>query len=246
MNQNLAQQAIDKALLGEWKEAKDVNLSILKQNPQDTDALNRLAKCYFKLGNIKTAKSTIAKILKIDSYNPIALKSFEKWKNLKKIDKNTSKHLSPEKFLEEPGKTKIIHLIHPCDDSLLAKLNCGDIVYGNANSHRVSIMSESGKYIGKIPDDISIKIKKLMKLGYEYIFAIKSIDKNEIKIFIREANRPEKYSTLASFSSDKIDYIPYTSAELEHDDVDTTPTEEALEQPQVNVEENISAEASSE
>jgi len=124
MNQNLAQQAIDKALLGEWKEAKDVNLSILKQNPQDTDALNRLAKCYFKLGNIKTAKSTIAKILKIDSYNPIALKSFEKWKNLKKIDKNTSKHLSPEKFLEEPGKTKIIHLIHPCDDSLLAKLNC--------------------------------------------------------------------------------------------------------------------------
>ena len=246
MNQNLAQQAIDKALLGEWKEAKDVNLSILKQNPQDTDALNRLAKCYFELGNIKTAKSTIAKILKIDSYNPIALKSFEKWKNLKKIDKNTSKHLSPEKFLEEPGKTKIIHLIHPCDDSLLAKLNCGDIVYGNANSHRVSIMSESGKYIGKIPDDISIKIKKLMKLGYEYIFAIKSIDKNEIKIFIREANRPETGAAAAEDLRGREE----VRVNLEPDDrfvlVDTTPTEEALEQPQVNVEENISAEASSE
>jgi tetratricopeptide (TPR) repeat protein len=226
MNQNLAQQAIEKALLGQWDDARDINLSIIKQNPQDIDALNRLSKTYFELGNIKAAKATIAKILKIDPYNPIAVRCYEKWKNLKKIEKNTSKQLSPDMFLEEPGKTKIVHLIHPCDIPILAKINCGDIVFGNVKSHRVSIISDSGKYIGKLPDDISIKIKKLLKMGYQYVFAIKSIDKSDIKVFIRETYRPEKYSSKSSFSSDKIDYIPYASPEIVHENIDMSSLED--------------------
>ncbi len=226
MIQNLAQQAIEKALSGQWEDAKEINQSIIKQNPHDIDALNRLSKTYFELGNIKAAKATINKILKIDPYNPIAVRCSEKWKGLNKIDKNTSKQVSPDMFLEEPGKTKIIHLIHPCDKPILAKLNCGDIVFGNIKSHRISILSDSGKYIGKLPDDISIKIKKLIRAGYQYVYAIKSIDKNGIKVFIRETLRPEKYSSKSSFSSEKIDYIPYTPPELTHEKVDVSTLEE--------------------
>ncbi len=223
MNQDLAHQAIGKALSGKWEEARDINLAIIKQNPQDIESLNRLAKAYFELGNIKSAKATISKILKIDPYNPIAVKCYEKWKSLKKVDKNTSKQLSPDMFLEEPGKTKIIHLIHTCDKPIMAKLNCGDIVYSSAKSHRVSIVSDSGDYIGKLPDDLSIKIKKLIKLGYQYIFAIKSMDSHGIKVFIREVCRPDKYSNKSSFSSERIDYISYTPPELVHDKTEVSP-----------------------
>lgn len=235
MNQDLAHQAIEKALSGQWEEAKKINLALIKENPRDIDALNRLAKAYFELGNIKNAKITINKILAIDPYNPIAVKCYDKWKNLKKVDKNSSKQLSAEMFLEEPGKTKIIHLIHTCDKPILAKLNCGEIVYNNIKSHRVSIVSADGNYIGKLPDDVSIKMKKLIKLGYQYVYAIKSIDNHEIKVFIREVCRPEKYSSKASFSSERIDYISYTPPELVHDKTEIT---------QVSFEEE--AEASSE
>lgn len=240
MIQDLAQQAIDKALSGQWESAKEINLLIIKKDPNNIEALNRLSKSYFELGNIKAAKTTINNILKIDPYNPIALRCFDKWRNLKKIERNTSKQLSPDMFLEEPGKTKIVHLIHPCDKPIMAKLNCGDIVFGNVKSHRVSIVSDSGNYIGKLPDDVSIRMKKLMRMGYQYVFAIKSVDSNGIKVFIKETFHPNKYYSKTSFSSERIDYIPYTPSEMAHDNVDVSTLEEDNE----NISSNSEAEPS--
>ena len=217
MNQSLSQLAIENALLGKWKEAININFLILKDNPKDVDALNRIARAYFESGNIKLAKASINKVLKIDPYNPIATKCCEKWKNLVKIDEKQTKLISTEMFLEEPGKTKIVHLIHTCDKPILAKLNSGDMVYENIKSHRVSIITDTGKYIGKLPDDVSIKLKMTIKLGYKYVLTIKSVDKNEIKIFIREVSRPDNLLSKPSFTSDTIDYTPYTPPEMLRD-----------------------------
>lgn len=226
MDKSTAQVAIDHALKGRWKEAKNANLTVLKSDPEDIDALNRLAKAYYELGNITSARNTIKKALKIDPYNPISSKCYAKWKNMKKADKANNGQLSAEMFLEEPGKTKIIHLIHPCDKSVTAKLNCADLVYENTKARRIGINSASGIYIGKLPDDISVKLKKMMKIGFKYVFAIKSIEGSDIKIFIREMYRPPHYSSKASFTSDKIDYISYTPPELVHDKPDMTTLEE--------------------
>jgi len=238
MNQNLSQLAIDKALIGNWKEAVEINSLILKEFPNDVDALNRLAKAHFELGNVNKAKNTIKMVLKVDPYNPIALKCVEKWRTIKKIDKHSFKQMPPEMFLEEPGKTKIVHLIHPCDNPILAKLNCGDMVYEDLKRRRISIISESGNYIGKLPDDVSIKIKQLIKMGYRYIFAVKSINKKEIKIFIRETERPERFINKASFSADMLDYIPYTPPEMVRDAIESKilddETEDDQETTQVN------------
>jgi tetratricopeptide (TPR) repeat protein len=228
MNQSLSQLAIENALLGKWKEAINLNFEILRNNPKDVDALNRIARAYFESGNINLAKASINKVLKIDPYNSIASKCCEKWKNLDKIDEKHSKQISTEMFLEEPGKTRVVHLIHPCDKPILAKLNCGDAVYENIKSHWVSILTDSGKYIGKLPDDLSIKLKAMIKMGYKYVFTIKSADKNEIKIFIREVTRPEKYLSKPSFSSDTIDYIPYTPPEMVHGKPDDASYDEEL------------------
>lgn len=217
MNSNLAQQAIDNAILGDWKKASGINLQILADNPNDVEALIRLAKCYFELGNLAPAKKTIQKALKIDPYNLLANKCYSKWNNLKSITKRDSKQLPVEMFLEEPGKTKIIHLIHPCDKDITSQLNCGEMVNANYSGRRISISTSSGKYIGKIPDDLSLKLKKMNKMGFSYIYAIKSIDNNDIHVFIREIVKPEKHSDTSSFSTEKIDYTPYTPPEMLHE-----------------------------
>ena len=57
MDTDLAQQAITCALAGEWKKALELNKQILKETKNDIDALNRMARAYFNLGEIRNAKN---------------------------------------------------------------------------------------------------------------------------------------------------------------------------------------------
>lgn len=216
MDSDLAQEAISQALSGNWDQAVKINKFILTQEPNDIDALNRLARAYAELGNLDKAKKTCQKVLKIDPFNSIATKAQIKWKELKKGDTYTSRPVSPVVFLEEPGKTKIVSLLHLGSSKILAKLDSGDEVQLSTHSHRVCVMGDDGKYIGKLPDDLSAKLRKLIKMGNEYQVFIKSIDKNDTKVFIRETKRSKKLSDVPSFQTEKFDYIPFTPPELVH------------------------------
>ena len=130
---------------------------------------------------------------------------------------NSSTSLTANAFLEEPGKTKTINLIHLGDKNTVAGLDSGDSVYLNAHSHRICVTAENGDHIGKIPDDVSIHLKKLIKLGYVYSTLVKSIDAGGVKIFIKEIKRPDKYNLIPSFSSEKFNYVSYTPPELVHE-----------------------------
>src|SRR3989304_3235455 len=128
MDASLAQKAVTYALAGNWKEAVLLNKQILKENPQDVDALNRLARAFSELGKIQIAKKTSEKVLKFDPFNKIAVKALGRGKGIRKIE-GTSKSISnPEAFLEEPGKTKLVSLLYLGDSSLISKLDCGDEV----------------------------------------------------------------------------------------------------------------------
>lgn len=216
MKQDLAQKAVSVAISGKWEEALKLNKEILKTNPKDVDAHNRLARAFAELGNLPKAKSTANKVLKIDPFNSIAIKSLEKWKDLKAGETYKSGPSSPQAFLEEPGKTKIVSLIHLGDQKVLAKLDSGDEIRLNTRSHRISVSSTDGKYIGRLPDDLSARLRKLIKYGNEYQSYIKSADSKEVKLFIRETKRAEELSDIPSFSSEKIDYISFTPPELVH------------------------------
>jgi len=225
---NLAQKAINHALSGEWEDAVKTNLEILEKNKTDIDALNRLARAYSELGQIKNARNTAKKVLKIDSSDPIAQKSLEKWKNLKEGESSHS-HLSrPDQFLEEPGKTKIIKLMH-VNKTVLSKVDAGDKVNINSHSHRISITTTEGKKIGRLPDDLSAHLKKLIKYGNEYEAIIKSLNKDGVTILIRETKRSKHLANIPSFSSEKIEYVSFTPPELVHgtDTPDTSTTEDS-------------------
>jgi len=217
MNDNLAQQAVSAALSGDWQKAIEINKKILITEKEDVDALNRLARAYCDIGDISKARETAKKVLVIDSFNPIASKSLEKWKGLKKGDTTKTKQLNADAFLEEPGKTKVISLVCLGDRKLLAKIDSGDEVKVTSHAHRTCITTEDGKYIGRFADNLAARLRTLIQSGNEYKAYIKYIDTKEVKIFIREMHRSNKFRDTPSFPPEKIDYISFTPPELVHD-----------------------------
>lgn len=216
MDKDLAQKAIAAALSGDWNKAAKINRDILQIDPKNTDALNRLARAYAELGKMVKARKTSNEVIKIDPFDKIARKCLERWKGLKNNDSVRSGATSGDAFIEEPGKTKITPLMHLGASKNLARLDSGDEVKINLHGHRVSITTIDGEYIGKLPDDLGAKIKKLIKMGNEYLILIKSIDPKNIKVFIKETKCSPTLSDVPSFTSEKIDYISFTPPELVH------------------------------
>jgi tetratricopeptide (TPR) repeat protein len=217
MDDNLAQLAVNAALSGSWNKAIEINNTILKKNPDDIDALNRLARAYAETGKIKSARVTAGKVLKLDPFNSIAKKSLEKWKSLSAAKSNGSSKTYAGAFLEEPGRTKIVNLIHLGDSKVLANIDAGDEVHLNHHGHRAGITSMDGKFIGRLPDDISARLRKLISLGNRYQVWVKCADRQEVKVFIRETFRSPQLTNKPSFTSEKIDYVSFTPPELVHD-----------------------------
>lgn len=216
MNTDLAQEAITKALICEWDEAVKINRQILDKDPTDVDALNRLARALAEQGDFKKAREVAQKVLKVDPFNTIATKAVIKWKNVQNGGVTSSTPTMAQLFLEEPGKTKIVPLLHLGGTKILANLDAGDEVQLNTHSHRVPVLSSDGKYIGRLPDDLSARLRNLINLGNEYRVFIKSVNNCDVRVFIRETKRAEKLKDIASFSAEKIDYISFTPPELVH------------------------------
>lgn len=216
MEINLAQKAISLALQGLWKEANEVNLQILKENPEDVDALNRLARSYAELGNITQARATAQKVIKIDPLNSIATKCLEKWMSANSTKRGSNSLTDVNAFLEEPGKTKIVDLVNLGETKSFVNLDPGEEVKLSTLPHRVSVLTNDGKYIGRLPDDLAARLKQLIKSGNKYLVLIKSIEPKEVTVFIRETQRSEDHNGSPSFPTEKIDYVSFTPPELVH------------------------------
>lgn len=200
MNNDLSSQAINFALSGNWKDALTKNKAILKINPQDLDALNRIARCYAEMGKTTKAVSMSKKVLAIDPFNQIATKCLAKWRQIKKDPFNEEPDfpglVNSPLFIEEPGKTKTVNLTHPAASRLLNTICCGEEVMLNPVGCRLSILTMNGKYLGRLPDYIGLRLKNLIKGGNSYKVYIKSVDNKNIKVFIKE----DKKSTLMEYS----------------------------------------------
>ncbi len=218
MRNEPAQEAVSAALSGDWDKAIKINKTILIDEPRDIEALNRLARAYSEKGNFKKAKLIAKKVLKIDPFNSIATKCFQKWSaaSTGASDKSPQSSNDPKTYLEEPGKTKITALLHLGDANTLATLWTGDALKLNAFKHRVSVTTISGKYVGILTDDLSARLRKLIKSGNKYEVLVKSVEPESVKVFIRELVRSEALSDTPSFPPEKIDYVSFTPPELVH------------------------------
>ncbi|MEK9200563.1 MAG: tetratricopeptide repeat protein [Patescibacteria group bacterium] len=222
------QKAIQAALSGNWKEAISLNLVLLKQNPKDTEALNRLGRAYFETGQKTKAEEVYKKVLRIDKFNTIAPKCLELLKT-SRIDRGSHKttQVSAAVFLEEPGVTKTLSLVRPGDPRVISRLHPGDSVSIVAREHAVTIVSASNDYLGRLPDDLASRLRPFIKGGNVYNAWIRSIDATSIKVFIKEINRVAKFRNMPSFpSTEKLTYAAFTPPELVHRDLPITAAHE--------------------
>lgn len=197
----LKDKAIQALLLGEWKNATSLNKALLHDNPNDIDALNRLAYAFTILGRIKDAKSTYRKVLKLDTLNQIAIRNIKKLTDLdpRRIAKSTSIKYVNYIFLEETGKTKIISLVNITHPKIIAFLTTGQPVIITIKRSKIFIQDQNKQYLGVLPDDIGRRLIKLIKGGNVYDAYIKSANQHNVSVFIKEVKRASRYKDQPSF-----------------------------------------------
>ncbi|MEN9407951.1 MAG: hypothetical protein RLZZ455_1167 [Candidatus Parcubacteria bacterium] len=202
-------QAIQTALNGDWQNAIELNTQILKETPEDIDALNRIGFAYASMGNLKLAKSSYQKVLALDAQNPIALK------NLKKLSGHDGKTIPTISFvqmnnifIEEPGKTKVIELLNVADQKAIGKLRCGETIALQVKRMRLFVLDQEKQYIGMLPDDLSKRLIKFINGGNHYEAYVKTVNNHKVAIFIKETKRAARFRNQPSFAtSDKSRFV---------------------------------------
>lgn len=208
---NLPVLAIDAALDSRWDEALKLNKKIIKLDPQNIDALNRQGRAYMEMGRCNLAKKYYSEVLKLDPYNPIALKNLKIIKAFKpngngngQIFENhtplsPSFKLDASLFLQEPGKTKVVNLLKVAEPQKLSQAYCGMKVSMISKNRKITIAGDGLNYLGVLPDDTSHHLLKLIRGGNKYDLFIKSIRVNSLSVLIKETYRSKRFKNQASF-----------------------------------------------
>lgn len=215
------QAAIEEALNRNWQKAIELNRQILKENPNDIEALNRLAFALSESGHIKEAKKAYNKVLALNRFNPIALKNLKRLallspgKGAMPADTNNGQpNQFSGLFLEEVGKTKVITLIHLAEAKVISTLHSTNPVLLVPRRRGITVTIPDGTYIGALPDDIARRLYVLMKGGNQYKAYLKSVDRNEVSVFIRELIRKPKFRNQPSFLGKGVMYYPFVRDEV--------------------------------
>lgn len=204
--QSLSQLAIDAALDSRWDEALKLNKKIIKDDPQNVDGLARLARVYMEMGRSNLAKKYYSEVIKIDPYNPIALKNLKIIKSFKPNGQGnngfhtaSSTRLSVSLFLQEPGKTKIINLLKVAEPQKLSHAYCGMQVTMVIKNRKITIVDADENYLGVLPDDLSHHLLRLLHGGNHYELFIKSVRVNALSVLIKETFRSKRFKNQPSF-----------------------------------------------
>lgn len=205
----LKTQAIQNALGGDWKTAVALNEELVKTNPADIEALNRLAFAYSVLGRLKEAKTTYHKVLSLDVLNPIALRGLKRLENTSPhkpfyqsedcSSQKSAASLMNSCFIEETGKTKVVELVNTAEPRRMAQLATGEWVTLNIKRLKIFVLGREKQYIGMLPDNIGKRLIKFMKGGNQYEAHVKSVFSNKIAVFIRETKRAQRFKNQPSF-----------------------------------------------
>lgn len=207
----LETEATQAALEANWDQAIDLNKQIVKDDPANLGAYNRLGRAYSEVGQLDKAKSSYREVLTHDPYNAIALKNLERLKaiNVGGIKITPSRAIRPDLFLETPGKTKVLLLGDLAKPETLAVLHTGDQLKITDKDSSVRFEDHRGTKLGVFEGEDAARLAEMLRAGNLYEAYVKSAQPTALKVFVREIQRVPKFSGSPSFPIDMGDFKPY-------------------------------------
>ena len=200
---NLPKKAIDLALSGEWLEAANVNRTILLDDDDNTEALNRLAKALMELGELAESREILCKVISLAPYNKIAEK------NLARVDEmdampNRSKSAKKSivergSFIEDSGKSATVNLEKCPENISSAELLSGEQVVLTLKDSCIEVYSNETQFLGIVDRRIGRRLMKLISGGNTYEATLIGVSESRVSLMIRETYRSPGLSNVSSF-----------------------------------------------
>ena len=226
LKRQLSEQAIAAATAAEWETAADLNRRILDLGA-DSETENRLAKAFWEMGELATAREHYQAALALDPTNRIAERNISRLRMLlaeagkKTVPAQKGSKAPVSIFVEETGKTGFAHLIDLVDPKQLAQVNPGDSVELAPDGPRLNAHS-NGKHIGYVEPRVAARLLKLIADGNKYTAGVTSLGEHDVRIIIRETYQdPANYGKVSFPTAAKItDLRPYTKGTLIREEMD--------------------------
>lgn len=194
-------QAVDLALAAKWREAIEVNKSILEIAPDDVDAYNRLGRAYLETGEYDKAREAYQRALELDPYNTIAQKNLRRLANLSEVAGKIQNQwrLEPASFIEETSRAAVVNLYHLGPASGRIKLVAGDPVELRIQDNKLAVFSMAGDYLGLVEPRYTQRPVRLMKGGNRYAAVVASSSDEAISVVIRLVHQDPSLVGIPSF-----------------------------------------------
>jgi tetratricopeptide (TPR) repeat protein len=226
LRRQLVEQAIAAATAAEWESAAEINRRILELGP-DSEAENRLARAFWEMGELATAREHYQAALALDPTNRIAERNISRLRMLMaEAGKKTVPAIKGSKapvsiFVEETGKTGFAHLVDLVDPKQLAQVNPGDAVELAPDGPRLAAKS-NGAHIGYVEPRVAARLLKLIAEGNKYQAGVTSLGEHDVRIIIRETYQdPANYGKVSFPTAAKVsDMRPYTKGTLIREEMD--------------------------
>ena len=219
--------AADAVLGGNNDEALSLLNEVLEVEPHDVDALLQRAHVFWLQGNLNDARSDYKKVIKYDPLNAIAQKKIDALKSMsdtKTITQRKRGNVVPvNNLLEEPGKAKAVKLTMIGKHEEIAQLAVGEQLIIKERKHKIELRDINNFFVGYLPEDISKRLMDLTAKGALYEAFVLAIDKNEVKVLVRELKKPAKLNDVPSFI---IEGFPDETRDENEDESDTVEEDE--------------------
>jgi len=204
----LAEQAINLAMAGEWVEAIEVNRRLIDDWGPDVEAWNRLGKAYGQLGRITDARAAYESALKIDPNNAIAQRNLQRLSAIKDDSVVTSQddrqRADPAFFIEETGKTIATSIFSDAPRETLALVAAGDMLEMHPEGEVMAVATRSGQRLGVLEGRLSARLIELQGGGNEYAIAAISVEpaRRELRVLVREMRQSPQLAGRVSFPAE--------------------------------------------
>lgn len=213
----LQNRAVKAAQEERWEDAQALNQEILDQDPNNISALNRLGFSFLQSADMDRAQATYERVLELDKANPVAKKYLEAIAEKKPV--KLPKALRHSEFIDEPGKTRSVHLVKLAEQDVLEELSIGSECSFKNSKGRLSVLCD-GEYIGSLPDDLASRLRPLVEAGTEYSAKVQSLKNGAVIIFMRELKRGAGVEHIASFPAESLNLLAIDHSELARDEED--------------------------